>query len=76
MPAVSLHEYLKGKKKKPLGIVGLGSLSSGPNSIWAHGPCRGGLLPRTSDRWPRQGGTAEKLPCPRHSRVSMGRLTS
>ena len=33
--------------------VGSGSLQSGLNSIWAQGPCRGGLLPRTNDRWLR-----------------------
>ena len=32
--------------------MGPGSLQSGPNSIWAQGPCRGGLVPRTNDRWP------------------------
>ena len=32
--------------------MGSGSLQSGPNSIWAQGRCRGGLLPRTNDRWP------------------------
>ena len=33
-------------------IVGPGGLQSGPNSIWAQGPCRGGLVSRTNDRWP------------------------
>ena len=32
--------------------MGPGSRQSGPNSIWAQGPCRGGLVPRTNDRWP------------------------
>ena len=32
-------------------IVGLGTRQSGPNSIWAQGPCRGGLLPRTDNQW-------------------------
>ena len=31
--------------------MGPGSLQSGPSSIWAQGPCRGGLVPRTNDRW-------------------------
>ena len=31
-------------------VVGLGSLRSGPSSIWAQGPCRGGHVPRTNDR--------------------------
>ena len=32
--------------------VGPGGLQSGPNSVWAQGPCRGGILPRTNNRWP------------------------
>ena len=32
--------------------VGPESLQSGPNSIWARGPCRGGLLPMMNDQWP------------------------
>ena len=33
-------------------IVGPGGLQSGPNSIWAQGPCRGGRVPRTNDQRP------------------------
>ena len=33
--------------------VGPGSLRSGPRSIRAQGPCRGGRVPRTNDRRPR-----------------------
>ena len=32
--------------------VGAGGLQSGPSSIWAQGPCRGGILPRKNNRWP------------------------
>ena len=32
--------------------VGPGTRQSGPNSVWAQGPCRGGLLPRTDNQWP------------------------
>ena len=37
-------------------IVGTGSLQSGPNSVWARGPCRECLVPRTKGRWPRYQG--------------------
>ena len=33
--------------------MGPGSLWSGPRSIQAHGPCRGGRVPRTNDQRPR-----------------------
>ena len=37
-----------------LGFGGVGpeGLQSGPNSVWAQGPCRGCLVPRTKGRWP------------------------
>ena len=37
-------------------VVGPRGLQSGPNSIWAQGPCRGGILPKANDQWPRQQG--------------------
>ena len=39
--------------------MGPGGLQSGPNSIWAKGPCREGLLSRMNDQWP--GSQGERL---------------